>query len=551
MQYWFNILLKSQGNRIYIGVFWAYFTALSGIALLMLSGWFITATAITGLSIGAGLVVLFDMYMPGSGIRFFALSRTVGRYIERIYNHDSILRLISVFRLRLFEGLSTMPIAALRKTSDSEWLSKLTADLDALDSILLRYIIPPITALLIVLSLTFFLGFFWFELAIYLGCFMLLCLVITIRASIKYTKEFAIHASSLLNQSRNDIIEHLQGTVELQSVGLMQHHESKICQRLEQFYIAQNSLNTRVANIQLILDLTLGLAFTALICALLFAVNSTLIDGPVAIMLVMMFMGASEVLQSMPSQFSMWGKTHFCALRLTGLLDKNEPHNGATLDRIDNIEVQIQRNPRIAISQEKTLQFLIKDSHLVNIQGRSGSGKSTVANLLIGAEPATKNDKITINSHINLNAVSATNWYQQLCYLEQSNAILAGTLGYNLALGLETISEQEVWSVLKIVELDEWASALPDGLNYWLGETGGKVSGGQGRRICLARLLLRDPQLVILDEPFDGIDDTMAARIWHNMRPWISSRMVVLLTHERPAYFDYNQLVKEISLDSN
>lgn len=75
MQYWFNILLKSQGNRIYIGVFWACFTALSGIALLMLSGWFITATAITGLSIGAGLVVLFDMYMPGSGIRFFALSR--------------------------------------------------------------------------------------------------------------------------------------------------------------------------------------------------------------------------------------------------------------------------------------------------------------------------------------------------------------------------------------------------------------------------------------------------------------------------------------------
>ena len=90
MKYWFNLIAQSQGKRLYIGIFWAFITALSGIALLMLSGWFITATALTGLAISAGLVVIFDMYMPGSGIRFFTLSRTVGRYVERLYNHDSI-----------------------------------------------------------------------------------------------------------------------------------------------------------------------------------------------------------------------------------------------------------------------------------------------------------------------------------------------------------------------------------------------------------------------------------------------------------------------------
>ena len=146
MKYWFDLIIRSLGSRLYIGIFLAFISALSGVALLMLSGWFITATAITGIAVSAGVIVLFDMYMPGSGIRFFALSRTVGRYAERIYNHDSILRLISVYRLTLFQSLSTLPINQLRATNDSDRPGKLTADLDALDSVLLMYIIHPIFA---------------------------------------------------------------------------------------------------------------------------------------------------------------------------------------------------------------------------------------------------------------------------------------------------------------------------------------------------------------------------------------------------------------------
>jgi ATP-binding cassette subfamily C protein CydC len=100
-----------------------------------------------------------------------------------------------------------------------------------------------------------------------------------------------------------------------------------------------------------------------------------------------------------------------------------------------------------------------------------------------------------------------------------SNSILAGTLGYNLALGLETAVEEDIWAVLSLVELDEWAKALLKRLHSWLGETGSKISGGQARRICLARLLLREPALVVLDEPFNGIDEEMAATIWANIQP--------------------------------
>lgn len=552
MKYWFNLIAQSQGKRLYIGIFWAFITALSGIALLMLSGWFITATALTGLAISAGLVVIFDMYMPGSGIRFFTLSRTVGRYVERLYNHDSILRLISTYRLTLFKSLSNLSNQQLRATSDSEWLGRLTADLDALDAILLSYIIPPIVATLSVVTLTFFLGFFWFDLAIYLGSILLLCLFASIRITVTRTKEYGSLTASLLNASRSDVIEHLQGAYELQSNGLMQQHEQSILKRLDEFYRAQAKLNSNLANIQWGLDCVLGFIMMSLIIAGLMAINAELISGPVAIMIVMMFLGLSELLQAIPSQFSRWGATSFAAKRLKQLVETTPPAQTAMITKIDSLAVSLYQNSKIAVSQQQTLSFSLTQHQLVNIQGRSGSGKSTIARLLTGAEslaskaenaiynPTETTTDIRINGEFNLNDIDLENWYSHIGYLEQRNTLLAGTLGYNLTIGLSDddlkASEHDIWAVLKMVELFDWANSLPEGLNTWLGEVGSKVSGGQARRICLARLLLRDPQLVILDEPFNGIDHVMAARIWNNIEPWISPRMTILLTHERPDY---------------
>lgn len=551
MKYWFNLIIRSLGSRLYIGIFLAFISALSGVALLMLSGWFITATAITGIAVSAGVIVLFDMYMPGSGIRFFALSRTVGRYAERIYNHDSILRLISVYRLTLFKGLSTLPINQLRATNDSEWLGKLTADLDALDSVLLSYIIPPIVAGLLVITLTFLMSFFWFDLAILLGAFLLLCVVCSIRFTILKTKQYGMLTAGLLNECRAHIIEHLQGGFELQSMGLMQQHENKISTRLKTFYNIQQKLNSNIANIQLFLDLILAVTMAVIIYIGLHAVNANLIEGPIAIMLVMLILGVSEVLQNTPTQFGTWGRTRYCANRLAGLTHaSNIQEHTTTLDSLNKIDVNIRQNPRVPISHDKTISFTLSGKQLLNIQGRSGSGKSTIAKLLIGTESTNQNNAITVNADIPLNLINSDDWYSAVCYLEQDNTILAGTLGYNLALGIQTISEQEIWSVLKMVELFDWANALPEGLNAWLGEGGGKVSGGQARRIGLARLLLRNPELAILDEPFNGIDDQMATRIWHNILPWVNARMLVLLTHEQPNYLNTVNEAIEACLDS-
>ncbi|WP_371193870.1 amino acid ABC transporter ATP-binding/permease protein [Glaciecola sp. SC05] len=552
MEYWFRLLIKSQGKRLYWGILWVVLTALSGVSLLMLSGWFITATAIAGVAISAGVFLMFDMYMPGSGIRFFALSRTVGRYTERVYNHDSVLRLISVFRVSLFKELSQLSTSQLRKTSDSEWLGKLTADLDALDSILLRYTIAPIAGVIVIVLLSLFLSFIWFEMALVLGGFFLALYILSISVSLSFTKTLAGESSKLLSDLRAQLIEHLHGAFELQAQGLMHAHEAKIQELLEALNTVQNRLNKKISNVQLALDICLGLGLLSLVFIALHAANLAQIDGPTAVLLVMMFMGTTEILQSIPSQFATWGKTAFAARRL-GELTSAEPNPaGVSIDKIDSLSVQLSQQSKIPASHSSLLSFAVTQNSLLVIVGRSGSGKSSLANVLSAVESIdNKHSNILINGDLPLANIDSSSWHKHLAYLEQGNSILAGSLGYNLALGLNAVSEDSLWSVLIVLELEDWAKQLPKGLNTWLGETGGLVSGGQARRICMARCLLREPNLLIMDEPFNGLDADMSARIWHNMSDWLAQRMVVLLTHEQPAFLSDAQQQYLVSLDQH
>ena len=541
MKNWFLLIRRKLGSRLVFGVLWSFATLFSGAALLMLSGWFISATALAGISIAAGISIMFDMYMPGSGIRFFALSRTVSRYAERLYNHDSILRLISVFRLTLFSSMTGMSNASLRSTNDSEWLAKLTADLDALDAILLRYTIVPIAIFLLILSVTFFVGFFYLELAIVLGIVMLVFLCASIFATVKLTKVHAYKTSALLSDCSENLIEHLSGALELQAFNMMLHHEQKLTQSMASFYAVQKSLNKKVANIQLIVDSALGLVTVSLIVLGMYSANMGLITGPFAVLLVMMFMAMTELLQGIPSQFSSWGQTEFAVARLNSLLHETPMPNHKIEHDTQSLDVHIKGHPQILSSQHNGLQFTLLPQQIVNVTGHSGSGKSSIAKFIIDMgkyeSPLNESDNyVLLNQSIDLSHLSSIDWYSRISYLEQANTLLAGSLGYNLALGISDVSEKDLWRVLKIVELEQWANKLPEGLNTWLGEMGANVSGGQARRICLARLLLRDSPIIILDEPFNGLDEEMSKRIWLSMQTWLSNKMVLLLSHHTPEY---------------
>ena len=129
---WLALIFRRPG-RLVTGGLLILATLLAGMGLLALSGWFITATALSGILLAAGVQASINLYVPGGGIRFFAVARTVARYAERVYNHDTVLRLLTDIRVALFERLSTAGRDRRTRLRGPQWLSRLTNDVDALD----------------------------------------------------------------------------------------------------------------------------------------------------------------------------------------------------------------------------------------------------------------------------------------------------------------------------------------------------------------------------------------------------------------------------------
>lgn len=531
--FWLRVLFTGNRPRLLGGALLALTTAISGMVLLGLSGWFITATAIAGVAMLAGLPFLLDIYLPGGGIRFFALSRTVSRYVERVYNHDTVLRQLAKSRLALFQGLQVMARRYSAAHADADWLNRLTAELETLDNLYLRLLLPPVVALL-ALSLFCLALALWLPLAaLLLWSGSVLIGFVTGRRFLSHNHRSGEALARAINQSRIASIEHLRGAAELRVSQQAAIQQDRLKVQLQQLNKLELQLQRAQRRFQFGLQSLNVLLLCSLLLAVLHATSGQLITGPVAVMFVLGWLGVAELLLALPASWQAFGKTAFAARRLAQLA--HSPAEPATTNiDLKSLTLTVKDHPQVLVSRNRiiTLQLNPATPWLL-LTGPSGCGKSTVAAAL-AAETAQPGLALSVNEQP-VPAKPRLDFTDQLGYLPQQNTVFADTLRYNLQLGLPPQQDEKLWQVLALVELANWASNLPRGLDSWLGETGEALSGGQARRLTLARLLLREPRLVILDEPFNGLDTNTATKVWQNLQPWLSQRLLVLILHHKPA----------------
>ena len=531
---WFRLLLTHR-KRLFIGGLLMFTTILAGVGLMALSGWFITATALTGLLIAAGVNAHLDIYVPGGGIRFFALARTVSRYFERLYNHDTVLRLLADIRVVFFRRLAAAPPGTPAGKRASDWLTRLTRDIDTLDTLYLQLVAPPAMAVAGLVILAAVLAVVAPPMLWSLTPLLILMPVLALlsRLTLLPGKEQGFREEAL----RGRLVDAIEGMAELQGARCWTAEAGQLqadSRALDQLKLTTES-RTAIAH---------GVTLMAIQVAVLLALWTGLelwrggqLNGPVALMFTLAILGLGEAFSGLPTAFGRLGTTLGAASRLNSEGRQTAPEPQEPPPAPAEIALQSLSLVRHGEPLFGAINVTLRPGQRLALVGRSGSGKSSLLDHLAGMGGVVVEGGLQLAGklvspcrHAGLRGCTS--------YLRQNTHFFSDSLRANLMMAKPEASEQELKDILDAVGLSDLLAKLPRGLDTWIGDQGRFLSGGERRRVGLARALLRPGWLLLLDEPFTGVDDATRSQVCRAIEPWLRGRICVFAGHASVALPD-------------
>lgn len=534
-------LITGQWDGWLLAMLLGVATVIATIGLLMLSGWFLSAAALSGLlAVGSHS---FNYLMPAAIIRLFAIIRTAGRYGELMLSHHAVFKLLQQLRVRFFNQFAQLlPRQLPANVRSAHTMHRLTHDIDVLDEFVLRVVSPWVQATIVILLIAAFMVL-WLPLAPawrygLVVLLLLSTLVVPGIASIYGIRE-ASRQHTLAETRRVSLLEPLAALTHLLLWGRWQHELVKfLAQDREYEQLQRQSQRTRGWAM-----LIVQWGLVTVILGGLYSIGqsdtitTTSFNIPLVLALVLGVLGLIEIALPLASNYLAYGNSVAAKNRLNELLIAKpvaKPTvNITTLTQPLILQVQsLTGKMPAAVVGFSDLTFEVKQGKPLLITGASGAGKSTLLQVLAN-EILPQSGAIRLN-HIEWQAID---WqtpagFSAFGYLGQQIDIFDQTLGQNLRLGKPDASDEELWQVLDIVGLKDWAMTQPDGLNTPLGEYGMAVSGGQARRIALARLLLTPKTVLMLDEPFAGLDESNRERLWQHLVQYQRDGLLIIVTHQ-------------------
>ncbi|MFV0574309.1 MAG: heme ABC transporter ATP-binding protein/permease CydC [Vibrio sp.] len=522
-------LYKKHWFSLSLGMFLAFATLVTSIGLLTLSGWFLSAAAVAGLTIARET---FNYMLPGGGVRGFAMARTAGRWGERVVSHDATFKLLADLRIFFFQKLTPLIPGRLSKLRDADLLNRLVADVDAMDHVYLRLISPIIVGTLGIISLTIFISIFDLAIGLTLGGILLCLLLLWPIIFYKLGKNNGEQLTQNKAKLRIATLDWVQGHSELVLFGAEPQYRETIHQHQESLVKNQfkNAHYTGLASALLLL--ANGWSLVLILWMAADGVNGQP-PSPMVAMMVFATMASFELLMPIAGAFQYLGQTLESARRLNEVLYATPDVEFATngFDAAKHYDIQLNDvSYRYHGSQEDALKSVTLDlpaKHKLAIVGQTGSGKSTLLQLLTRQFDTTSGD-ITFGGH-NIKQWTEKGLRHTISVVSQRVDILNGTLKDNLQLAKPEATDEEMISILTQVGLTHLTEN--QGLATWLGDGGRQLSGGEKRRIGIARAILHDAPILLLDEPTEGLDKQTENQIISLLQQHAQDKTVVFVTH--------------------
>jgi len=513
-----QLFWSSRRTMLCAGAALAATTVMAGIGLLGVSGWFITATAIAGLA--PATAYAFDVFAPSAAIRLLALSRTAARYGERLTTHEATLSVLAALREKLFRGWASPMTAKALEARPVRLLNRLTADIDALDSLYLRVLVPGAVAILAAIGTGLGLSILHPLAGLGAAIFLLVAgLGISVKASSKAEK-FARRRSSGLESLRARTADMVSGQAEFLTTGRLSAQVAAACDADDYLRTCDEQLN----RIEVATGFSFGISSAVLLATTLLGMawlaEHGVIDAPAAALGLLVCFAALEPFAALRRGAMELGRTLFSARRIAPRLSAADtvfshsvPVTGMAVE-FAGVKLTRAGNSRPVLDD---VDLNIKAGETVAIIGASGAGKTSLLNLIAG-------ELMPDTGYVNAFSSSL---------LTQRNELFRDSLGDNLRLAKPDATDRELWDVLDAAGLGTLVRRLPEGLETRLGEGGQGLSGGQSRRLALARFLLRDRPLWLLDEVTEGLDGKTARDVLARLFQHATGKTVVMVTHNR------------------
>lgn len=501
-------------------------TLASIMGLLTVSGWFITASALAGLQLASA--GSFNYFGPAALIRFFAISRTASRYFERLSSHNAILLLLQQLRLwfmRRFLASSVQP-----DTKSADLLQRLITDIDRLDQWPLRVVAPVFWVCLISAGWLAALWFWQTELA-QVALAYLCALLLVPACGVAFGYRRACTLVELASQRRQELLEPLS------ALTMLQLHQGWTAaeQQWQQTELQYQDLLWRQQLLDLCCQFLLssGLALMSfhLLITALPLVQQQQISIAALVAMLLSTLALTELWLPLATLYRHLADSAMAKQRLNQIQPEAQTGTLNSLSGPLTLELQqLSVAYPSALQQTIPVSYSLKAGDMLWLQGPSGVGKSTLLSTLAGWLPP-------VSGHVLLNGLelqlyTASTQRQHISLLSQQVSLFNMTLAANLRLAKPQASDDELQQVLADTVLTDWLATLPLGLETELGEYGVAVSGGQARRIALARLLLQQSSILLLDEPLVGLDQGTALQLIQALRRRCQQKILIIASHQ-------------------
>lgn len=527
---WLYEISRPYLSWMMAGVLLATTVILANVALLAVSGWFITAMAISGLT-----AAVINYFTPAAAIRGLAILRTVGRYLERLITHEATFRLLAGLRQWFFERLEPLAPARLQYYQGGDLLSRIRADIDSLENAYLRLFTPTLAALLATVLMMLFL--LWWSPAIALANLTGLVIVglilpwLALYLGMNSGKQI-VEARAALRQRTSETV---RGLAEITLYGDPQQRMHIIHEENRALVTPQRQQNRIDSSSTALTGLFSQLTWLTMIIIAIGLVQSGLLDGPELVMLAFFGMASFEAVAALPIAFRALGETQSAARRILDLVDAKpavmDPLTPAEAPQhfdlhFDGVCLSYPGNPQPAL---RDITFHLAQGKKLAIRGASGSGKTSLTQLLLKFW-APDSGQIMIGN-TNMNDLSGDTVRALCAVVSQQVHLFNTTLAANLYLAKPDATEEELLSACRAAAILDDILALPDGFETEVGEAAARLSGGQIRRIGIARALLKDAPIVILDEPTEGLDAATEQEVTQALERLLSGRTALIITH--------------------